>query len=294
MRNDMSWGRRIAVMVAVGAGLGVLYNGAGLLSHPPRGIPWLAAKSGLEDLDTLVTAPPGTDAAAQDGAEAASPPSAPDAERSAAVDPARVEAGRSTDQAAGAGRAAPAAGTARTPQAPSAQPAGAGSSAPPREAAPSTSTSKAAGTTPASTSAEKPAVAETAAPPAKPAALPVPVIPESDQPVRVKLSTTKILFDAGAALFLDARDAGEFEAGHIPGAIRMTREDALSQPERVKALPVNGRPIVAYCDGGACEASLELAQALIDAGYRKVLVYREGFPVWAASGYPVERAGAAK
>jgi rhodanese-related sulfurtransferase len=117
----------------------------------------------------------------------------------------------------------------------------------------------------------------------------VPFIPESDQPIQAKLATVKTLFDAGAALFLDARDPEEYDAGHIPGALRLTRQDALSEPDRMKTLPVRGRPIVAYCAGGVCEASRDLAEVLVEAGYRKVLVYAGGFPEWAAAGYPVER-----
>jgi len=95
--------------------------------------------------------------------------------------------------------------------------------------------------------------------------------------------------DADAALFLDARDGGEYEAGHIPGAMRLTRDDVLADPARARALAVRGRPIITYCEGGECEASLDLAKALVDLGYRKVLVYGGGFPEWSAAGQPVER-----
>jgi rhodanese-related sulfurtransferase len=103
------------------------------------------------------------------------------------------------------------------------------------------------------------------------------------------MATVKPFFDAGAALFLDARDPAEYEAGHIPGAIRLTNADLASEPERAKTLPVAGRPIIVYCEGGECEASLEVARALVEGGYRKVLVFTGGFPEWSAAGYPVER-----
>ncbi|MEK7329711.1 MAG: rhodanese-like domain-containing protein [Candidatus Eisenbacteria bacterium] len=99
----------------------------------------------------------------------------------------------------------------------------------------------------------------------------------------------KRFFDARAALFIDARDPAEFEAGHIPGALRLTNAEAQGEPDRMKTLPVQGRPIIAYCEGGTCEASLELARTLIEAGHRKVLVYGGGYPEWAAAGHPVER-----
>ncbi|MGE5178387.1 MAG: rhodanese-like domain-containing protein [Bacteroidota bacterium] len=103
------------------------------------------------------------------------------------------------------------------------------------------------------------------------------------------MDAAKRLFDAKAALFLDARDPSEYEEGHIPTAIRLTRDEALQYPDRVKALGETSRPIVTYCNGGACEASLELARVLVDAGYRRVLVYTGGFPEWTAAGHSVAR-----
>lgn len=117
----------------------------------------------------------------------------------------------------------------------------------------------------------------------------VPSIPELDQPVEVDLATAKRLFDVGAALFLDARDPPEYEAGHIPGALRLTRNDVLLEPERLAALPVRDRPIVTYCEGGACEASLDLAKTLVESGFRRVLVFTGGMPEWTAAGHPIER-----
>jgi len=123
--------------------------------------------------------------------------------------------------------------------------------------------------------------------------IPLPFIPESDKPIQVQLATAKKFFTARGALFLDARDPAEYEAGHIPGAIRLTGPEANTDPEKIKALPVQGRPIICYCEGGACEASLDLARTLIDAGYKKVLVYMGGFPEWSADNQPVEK-GAGK
>ena len=118
---------------------------------------------------------------------------------------------------------------------------------------------------------------------------PPPFVPESDQPIQVQLATVTRFFDARGALFLDARDPAEYEKGHIPGAIRLTNPEAQNEPDRLKALPVNGRPIICYCEGGACEASLDLARFLIESGHRKVLVYMGGFPEWEAAMKPVEK-----
>jgi rhodanese-related sulfurtransferase len=124
------------------------------------------------------------------------------------------------------------------------------------------------------------------------ATAPLPFIPERSEPIKVEMAMTKRFFDARGALFVDARDQAEYDKGHIPGAIRLTNPEAQNEPERVKALPVNGRPIIVYCEGGACEASLDLARFLIESGFKKVLVYMGGYPEWEAAGHAVTRGSA--
>jgi len=54
------------------------------------------------------------------------------------------------------------------------------------------------------------------------------------------------MLEAGKALLVDVREAGEFEAGHIPGAINIPLSgfspDAIPDPE--------GRTVVLQCAGG--------------------------------------------
>jgi rhodanese-related sulfurtransferase len=171
---------------------------------------------------------------------------------------------------------------------------GPGSSAPPAAGAP-----KPHGAGTGSTPAAPPPAAEATRAPEPPAApnesrppASVPFIPEMSQPIQVGMDGAKRLFDAQAALFVDARDASEYEEGHIAGAIRLTRDEALANPDRVRALGAPSRPIVSYCNGGRCEASRELAQVLVGAGFRRVLVFAGGFPEWAAAGHPVARGSA--
>jgi rhodanese-related sulfurtransferase len=116
----------------------------------------------------------------------------------------------------------------------------------------------------------------------------LPEIPDLDRPVQIRLTAARSLFDASAALFVDAREPGEYAAGRIPGAVNLPYEEISSEPERLAALDAGGRPIIVYCGGGACEISLDLAWEMIHAGKRRVAVYMGGFPEWAEAGYPVE------
>ncbi len=272
--NESSLGRGAVLIIVAGVALGLAHNWVGLTSRPPRGIHWRATAAALPDVESL-TAPGG---GARDTAGGANP-------TSDAVTPAD----------AAPGTRPPAAGDRAAPSVPGAtgQPAPASAASPARTA----------GHVPVLLRDRRPDAGSPASPTALPPAGgsapitvsrpmgPLPFIPETDQPVQVKLALVKRFFDAGAALFIDARDPAEFEAGHIPGALRMTQADAAADPERVKALPARGRPIIVYCEGGTCEASLDVARVLVEAGFRKVLVFMGGFPEWAAAGHPVERGG---
>jgi rhodanese-related sulfurtransferase len=117
----------------------------------------------------------------------------------------------------------------------------------------------------------------------------LPAIPEMDRPMSMELATVKQFYDAGAAFLIDARETEEFVEGHIPGAVNLPYEEIQSDPGRLLTLDPGDKPIIAYCGGGACEVSITVADALIEAGYRRVLIYTGGFPEWERAGYPVAR-----
>jgi rhodanese-related sulfurtransferase len=80
-------------------------------------------------------------------------------------------------------------------------------------------------------------------------------------------------------LLIDARPAHEFEQGHISGAINIFTPDFEQAIHRVIGLP-REKPIVAYCGGGACELSHELAEHLMRMGFQRVFVYAGGWNEW--------------
>jgi len=87
-------------------------------------------------------------------------------------------------------------------------------------------------------------------------------------------------------VFVDARNPKAWAESNrkIPGAVRAPANDVASH---VKEIDKNAT-IIAYCDCPNAEASLETAQALKAAGYRRVFALRGGFDAWAAAGYPME------
>lgn len=128
------------------------------------------------------------------------------------------------------------------------------------------------------TASPGPASAPVATTPAAPA------IPDTREPLEAGYTVVKALHDARAALFVDARSVEEFAAGHIAEAVNLPFDDVFRRPELAKALDSGGRPIVAYCGGGDCELSKNLAFALIEGGHRKVLVYLGGTKGWTDAG----------
>jgi rhodanese-related sulfurtransferase len=126
--------------------------------------------------------------------------------------------------------------------------------------------------------------------PAQPAAS-LPPIPDVGRPVEIALGALAQYVDASAALVIDAREDWEYAEGHIPGAINLPYDEAVTDPVRLEALDNRGLPIVTYCGGGSCEQSLSLAWELYGFGHTPVAVYMGGFPEWVESGRPVERGG---
>ncbi|MAW87148.1 MAG: sulfurtransferase [Phyllobacteriaceae bacterium] len=77
-------------------------------------------------------------------------------------------------------------------------------------------------------------------------------------------------------VLVDVREAGEFQSGHIPGAINvpLSRFD----PARIPA----GKPVILYCATGA--RSGMAVRALGQAGREDVVHYRPGVTGWRLQG----------
>jgi rhodanese-related sulfurtransferase len=257
--------RGVFVIVVVGAALGLAFNALGLASRPPRGLSWITQVEkmpSLEDLQPgsgLVPAP-----ASQPGlAPAFALVGTAWAGGVAVRDTAHVVPGKP------AGTAVKKAAAKKGPVPAKKSPAAAKPGAKPAAPAPAT-----------------------VAVPA-PVKVDLPFVPDLDQPIEVKLANVKKFFDAGAALFVDAREASEYAEGHIAGALSVPFDDAVRKPALLEPFKRAGRPLILYCSGGDCELSKDLAKNMLADGIRKVLVFTDGMPAWKAAGYPVET-GAAK
>jgi rhodanese-related sulfurtransferase len=86
-------------------------------------------------------------------------------------------------------------------------------------------------------------------------------------------------------VILDVRDPNEFAAGHLPGAVNVSR-GTLEFNIWGKVLDQNAKMYV-YCKTAARSALA--AKTLSDLGYKNAVLMDAAFEDWIKAGYPVER-----
>lgn len=105
---------------------------------------------------------------------------------------------------------------------------------------------------------------------------------------RIDLVEAAEAFMEGDVLFIDARDEGSFDAGHIPAAVNVPWEEAQYDYAIIDQKVPRGVPLITYCDGSDCESSILLGAALRELGYEDVRVFFGGWVEWEEAEYPIE------
>jgi thiosulfate sulfurtransferase len=89
----------------------------------------------------------------------------------------------------------------------------------------------------------------------------------------------------GSARFIDAREEGDYAAGHLRGAIHLPSSAIFANIERVTSQVAIDECLIVYCGGGGCEASHNVSDALQrNYGFTRVLIYDKGWEEITASG----------
>ena len=104
----------------------------------------------------------------------------------------------------------------------------------------------------------------------------------------VTVSELQTELQAKRVTLLHVGAKGEYDTGHIPGALWMPESGV---PARAKRLPKN-RPLVLYCYCGEHEASHRAAFLLKTLGYANVCVLEGGYQAWLDAGLPVKQTAA--
>jgi rhodanese-related sulfurtransferase len=106
----------------------------------------------------------------------------------------------------------------------------------------------------------------------------------------VSVQEVKALLDSKKALVVDARREFFYNKERIPNALLLPIvQYDLKFPEfagRIK----KDQLLILYCSGYGCEDSHQLAEKLLQAGYRKLRVFNGGLPEWKQAGLPTEGA----
>jgi phage shock protein E len=90
---------------------------------------------------------------------------------------------------------------------------------------------------------------------------------------------------SGEAIIADVREKDEWDEGHIPGAIHMSRGTIeLDIEEKV---PDTNAMIICHCGGGGRSALA--AESLQKMGYKNVRSMGGGFKAWKAAGLSTEK-----
>ncbi|HEY3522395.1 MAG TPA: molybdopterin-synthase adenylyltransferase MoeB [Candidatus Limnocylindrales bacterium] len=93
---------------------------------------------------------------------------------------------------------------------------------------------------------------------------------------------TDALRETGDVALVDVREASEWDQGHVPGAVHISKSYIEQQIEA--AVPDRDKRVVLYCAGGV--RSLFAAEALKELGYTNVASMAGGFQQWKSQGLP--------
>jgi rhodanese-related sulfurtransferase len=99
---------------------------------------------------------------------------------------------------------------------------------------------------------------------------------------------TKAHHDAGQSLFLDARRPELFAKGHIAGAQNLPTDEFGERFATMAGWLPKEAELVLYCDTKSCALSRQLADKLKEAGYERVVIFRDGWVVWKEREWPKE------
>ncbi|HET9613866.1 MAG TPA: molybdopterin-synthase adenylyltransferase MoeB [Candidatus Limnocylindrales bacterium] len=89
----------------------------------------------------------------------------------------------------------------------------------------------------------------------------------------------------GGATVIDVREDSEWEQGHLPGALHISKSYVEQEVEG--AVPDRDAPVILYCAGGI--RSLFAGQTLEELGYTNVASMSGGFQAWKSAGLPWDK-----
>lgn len=90
-----------------------------------------------------------------------------------------------------------------------------------------------------------------------------------------------------ALVVLDNRSQGDFDAGHIEGAIRLIDTDIGADGDIAAHVAAKDDPVLFYCNGLACGRAANAVIKAVGYGYSNVYYYALGMEEWRERGLPL-------
>lgn len=113
---------------------------------------------------------------------------------------------------------------------------------------------------------------------------------EAAPKITIALEEARTLWNQDRAIFVDARSAADFAAGHIRGAVNLPWQRVDARFMDVADRLESAEEIITYCDGPSCRLSHDLAGFLKEMGFSRVRVLVNGWSLWRQAGFAVEGA----
>jgi molybdopterin/thiamine biosynthesis adenylyltransferase/rhodanese-related sulfurtransferase len=100
----------------------------------------------------------------------------------------------------------------------------------------------------------------------------------------IDAARTRELLTEDEPVLIDVRERGEWDEGHIPGAVHVPRGHLESRVEGI--VPDHSQPVILYCASGSRSALA--AKSLEELGYETVYSLAGGYTDWKRNGHPFE------
>ena len=108
-------------------------------------------------------------------------------------------------------------------------------------------------------------------------------------PMAINIEFAEHLFNKKLATFIDARDAEDYNAGHIKNAINIPYDYYEDFENDIDALD-DASTYIIYCSGEECSLSMDLADYFFnELLFEKILIYEGGWPEWRDSNLPTSK-----
>lgn len=106
----------------------------------------------------------------------------------------------------------------------------------------------------------------------------------------VSVEDAKALHDRHVP-FVDVRSKKAWKWGRVPKSIHIDLIKEFSEARLEQEFPDRTQEFVVYCNGPRCLRSSLAVERAVQWGFTHVYYFREGFPAWVESDYPVVSVG---